>query len=258
MNDELVHFDVCQSMKQHKEISVFSIVDVYYENEQEVPIEEKFSIEPLAAVLMNFDCEGIKEYEETVCALTGMGSYSYAPKKLDLDLKNRPTPPTKPSVEEPPVLELKELLGHLRYMFLGNGNTLPVIIAADLSAQQVEALISVLQKYKKAIGQTIADIIGIPPDIYTHKIQLEEDCTPTIEHQRRLNLPMQEVVKKEIIKWLDAGVVYPISDSKQVSPVQCVPKKEGMTVVANEKNELIPLRRVTDWRVCMDYRKLNS
>lgn len=69
---------------------------------------------------------------------------------------------------------------------------------------------------------------------------------------------MQEVVKKEIIKWLDAVVVYPIFDSKWVSPAQCVPKKGSMTVVSNEKNELIPLRPVTGWRVCMEYRKLNS
>lgn len=120
-------------MKQHKEMGVFSIVDVYYEDEQEVPIEEKFFVEPLAAVLMNFDSEGIEEYEEIVCALTGMGSYSYALKKLDLDLKNRPIPPAKPSIEEPPVLELKELPGHLRYVFLGSGNTLPMIIAANLN-----------------------------------------------------------------------------------------------------------------------------
>ena len=69
---------------------------------------------------------------------------------------------------------------------------------------------------------------------------------------------MKEVVKKEIIKWLDSGVIYPISDSTWVSPLQCVPKKGGMTVVANEKNELIPTRTVTGWRICMDYRKLNK
>ena len=80
----------------------------------------------------------------------------------------------------------------------------------------------------------------------------------SIEHQRCLNPPMQEVVKKEIIKWLDAGVIYPIADSSWVCPVQCVPKKGGMTVVPNEKNELVPMRPVTGWRVCMDYRKLNS
>ena len=83
------------------------------------------------------------------------------------------------------------------------------------------------------------------------------DHKPSIKHQRRLNPPMQEVVKKEIFKWLDAGVIYPITDSSWVCPVQCVPKKGGMTVVPNEKNELVPMRPVTGWRVCMDYRKLN-
>ena len=84
------------------------------------------------------------------------------------------------------------------------------------------------------------------------------DHKPSIEHQRRLNPPMQEVVKNEIIKWLDAGVIYPVADSSWVSPIQCVRKKGGMTVVPNEKNELVPMRPVTGWRVCMDYRKLNS
>ena len=69
---------------------------------------------------------------------------------------------------------------------------------------------------------------------------------------------MQEVMKKEIIKWLDVGVIYPIADSSWVCPVQCVPKKGGMAVVPNEKNELVPMRPVTGWRVCMDYHKLNS
>ncbi|XP_070048961.1 uncharacterized protein [Nicotiana tomentosiformis] len=64
--------------------------------------------------------------------------------------------------------------------------------------------------------------------------------------------------EKEVIKWLDAGIVFPISDSKWVSPVQCVPKKGGMTVVVNENNDLIPTRTVTGWRICIDYRKLNK
>lgn len=69
---------------------------------------------------------------------------------------------------------------------------------------------------------------------------------------------MQEVVKKEVVKLLDAGIIYSISDSPWVSPVHVVPKKGGMAVVANEKNELIPTRTVTGWRVCIDYRKLND
>ena len=103
-----------------------------------------------------------------------------------------------------------------------------------------------------------ADIIGIPLGICSHKIELLPDHKPIIEHQRRLNPPMQEVVKKEIIKWLDAVVIYLIADSSWVCPVQCVPKKGGMTMVHNEKNELVPMRSVTIWRVGMDYLKLNA
>ena len=92
------------------------------------------------------------------------------------------------------------------------------------------------------------DIKGISPSLCMHKILLEDCCNNSVEHQRRLNPIMKEVVKKEIIKWLDAGVIYPISDSSWVSPVQCVPKKGGVTVVSNENNELIPTRTVTTFQ----------
>ena len=88
-----------------------------------------------------------------------------------------------------------------------------VIIASDLNEQQVESLVKVLKRFKKAIGWTIVDIIGIPASICSHKIQHIPDHKSSIEHQRCLNPCMQEVVKKEIIKWLDAGVIYPIADS---------------------------------------------
>ncbi|KAL5561557.1 hypothetical protein UlMin_031304 [Ulmus minor] len=87
---------------------------------------------------------------------------------------------------------------------------------------------------------------------------MEETYKPLVQPQRRLNPSMQEVVKKEVVKLMDAGIIYPISDSSWVSPVQVVPKKGGMTVVKNDKNELIPTRTVTGWRVCIDYRKLND
>ncbi|XP_062028336.1 uncharacterized protein LOC133744212 [Rosa rugosa] len=90
------------------------------------------------------------------------------------------------------------------------------------------------------------------------KVNENEGAKPTREAQRRLNPPMMEVVKKEVIKLLDCGVIYPISDSKWVSPVQVVPKKSGITVVKNEENELVPQRTVTGHRVCIDYRKLNA
>ena len=134
-------------------------------------------------------------------------------------MKNRESPPAKPSIEEAPKLELKALPPPLRYEFLGNGDTLSVIIASDLNEQQVESLVKVLKRFKRAIGWTIADIIGIPPGICSHKIQLMRDHKPSIEKQRRLNPQMQEVVKKEIIKLLDVGVIYSIADSRYLCPV---------------------------------------
>ena len=91
-----------------------------------------------------------------------------------------------------------------------------------------------------------------------HRIYMEEEHRPTIERQRRLNPNMKEIVKKEIIKLLDVGIIYPISDSEWVSPFQCVPKKSGMTVIENEEGELISKRVVDGWRVCIEYRKLNN
>ena len=91
-----------------------------------------------------------------------------------------------------------------------------------------------------------------------HKILLEEDSKPTVNAQRRLNPSMKEVVRKEVLKWLDAGVIYPIFDSSWVSLVQVVPKKGGTKVVINEKNELLLTRTVTGWRICIDYRRLKK
>uniref|UniRef100_M1DH28 Integrase core domain containing protein n=1 Tax=Solanum tuberosum TaxID=4113 RepID=M1DH28_SOLTU len=213
LNKEEVNFNICRSMKQPQDMNVLSAMEVFDEEEIGPTIEDKLAVETLAVVLMNFETDFRSDYVETVNALHGNGEHSYAPKKLNLDLKNRPSPPTKPSLEEPPVLELKQLPNHLRYVFFGTNNTLPVILAADLNDEHVQDVIKVLIRYKKAIGWIITDIIGIPSDICPHKIQLDEDYSPSIEHQWRLNPPMQEVVKKEIIKWLDARVVYPISNS---------------------------------------------
>nr|GEU89831.1 reverse transcriptase domain-containing protein [Tanacetum cinerariifolium] len=90
------------------------------------------------------------------------------------------------------------------------------------------------------------------------KAALITDFTPAVQHQRRMNLKIHDVIKQEVIKLLDAGLIYPISDSSWVSPVHCVPKKGGFIVVENEENELIPTRLVTGWRVCIDYHKLNE
>ena len=137
-------------------------------------------------MIKNFDSECIEEYESLVAALD-RGDVWFKPKKFELDMKNRESPPAKPSIEEAPKLELKALPPHLRYEFLGKGDTLLVIIASDLDEQQVQSFVKVLKRFKRAIGWTTADIIGIPPGICSHKIQLMPNYKPSIEHQRRLN-----------------------------------------------------------------------
>nr|GEY50229.1 reverse transcriptase domain-containing protein [Tanacetum cinerariifolium] len=132
----------------------------------------------------------------------------------------------KSSVDEPLEVELKDLPPHLKYAFLEGDNKLPVIIAKDLGDEEKSALI--------------------------------KDYKPAVQHQRRVNPKIHDVIKKEVKKLLDAGLIYPISDNPWVSPVHCVPKKGVFTVVENEENELIPTCLVTRWQVYIDYRKLNK
>nr|GEV17339.1 reverse transcriptase domain-containing protein [Tanacetum cinerariifolium] len=127
----------------------------------------------------------------------------------------------KSSIDEPTKVELKDLPPHLEYAFLEGDDKLPVIIVKVLSMEEKTALIKVMKSHKRAIAWKLSDI-------------------------------------KEVLKLLDAGLIYPISDSLWVSPVHCVPKTGGFTVVENEENELIPTRLVTGWRVCIDYHKLNE
>nr|GFB88349.1 reverse transcriptase domain-containing protein [Tanacetum cinerariifolium] len=103
-----------------------------------------------------------------------------------------------------------------------------------------------------------SDIKGIDPEFCSHKILLEEEHSPKVQSQRRVNPKIHDVIKKEVEKLLDAGLIYPISDSPWVSPIHCVPKKGGMAVIKNDENELVPTRLVTGRRVCIDYRKLNE
>ena len=149
----------------------------------------------------------------------------------DLVVKEIIEEEASPLPKEAPKVELKSLPSNLRYEFLGPNSTYPVIENASLNEVETEKLLYVLKKYPKAIGYTIDDIKGINQSLCMHRILLEEDYKPSIEHQRRLNPNMKEVVKKEVLKLLDAGVIYHISDSNWVSPVQVVPKKGGLTVL---------------------------
>nr|GEW16942.1 reverse transcriptase domain-containing protein [Tanacetum cinerariifolium] len=184
------------------------------------------------------------------------------------DLSSPPLPPQelkvveptneKSSIDEPPVVELKDLPPHLEYAFLEGDDKLPVIIAKDLKDEEKTALIKVLKSHKQAIAWQLSDIKGINLEFCTHKILMKDDFKPAVQHHIRVNPKIHDVIKKEVLKLLDAGLIYPILDSPWVSPVHCVPKKGGFTIVENKENELIPTRLVTGWRVCIDYEKLND
>jgi hypothetical protein len=146
------------------------------------------------------------------------------------------------TVLEPPKKELKPLSDTLKYKFLGPANSLPAIIASDLVGAQEEKLLDISKEHKEAISWTIKDIKGISPSVVMHKIHLEENAKPSRKPQRRLNPAMQEVVRAEVIKLLDARIIYPISNSKWVNPIHVVPKQARLTVVKNKDNELVPTR----------------
>ena len=258
VNDEKVTFNVLKAMRFPDEVEECSMVNmleyvVSEEFEKGCHEDHEEPTRPKEDVKMTEEIGALVAWVDRASA-TVFRERKFEP----LGLADCETKKPRPSIEEPPILELKPLPSHLRYAYLGESETLPVIISALLTRDQEQELLAVLKKFKKALGWTIADIKGISPAICMHKILLEECYNNSVEQQRRLNPIMKEVVKKEIIKWLDAGIIYPISDSSWVSPVQCVPKKGGMTVVTNDNNELIPTRTVTGWRVCMDYRKLNK
>ncbi|GJX37499.1 reverse transcriptase domain-containing protein, partial [Tanacetum coccineum] len=175
-----------------------------------------------------------------------------------MDLKQGEIIKAKSSMEEPPELELKDLPSHLEYAYLEEKDKLSVIIAKGLKDVEKEALLKVLKSHKQAIAWKITDIKGIDHRFCTHKILMEDDYKPMVQSQRRVNPKIHEVIKKEVLKLLDADMIYPISDNPWVSPMHCVRKKGGIIVVVNEENELISTRLVTRWRVCIDYRKLNE
>ncbi|KAJ9563430.1 hypothetical protein OSB04_008590 [Centaurea solstitialis] len=240
VHDQRVTFNVLDSLKypdEREECSTLSEIETW--------CEEK----TLGEILWDADTDDEAEDDsEEVPLVTAAFEV--------LDNEDRKT--LVPSLEVAPDLELKQLPSNLKYAFLGDSGKLPVIISSSLEVDQEEKLVQMLKLHTKAIGWTIADLKGISPTICQHKIILEDKNFNSVDPQRRLNPVMKDVVKKEILKWLDAGIIYPIASSTCVSPVQCVPKKGGVTVITNDKNELIPTRTVTGWRICMDYRRLNK
>ncbi|GKC44005.1 reverse transcriptase domain-containing protein [Tanacetum coccineum] len=137
---------------------------------------------------------------------------NYLP-EIQKELKVCEVKTDKSSIDEPPEVDLKDLPHRLEYAFLEGDDKLPVIIAKDLSMDEKSALIKVLKSRKRVIAWKLSDIKGINLEFCTHQILMEEDYKPTVQHQRRVNPKIHDVIKKEVEKLLDAGLIYPITDS---------------------------------------------
>ncbi|BBN70423.1 transposable element gene [Prunus dulcis] len=255
--DETIAFKVFEASKfPSDEHEVFHLDAIDTMVKEALPMSYLEPIE--ACITQSIRKEEVDSLEAVISPLLlelacSMDSYIEIGKRYANQFESLPPPTNKA-----PELELKQLPKHLKYAYLGENETLPVIIASHLGPNDENKLLRVLKEHKTAIGWSIADIKGISPTLCMHKILLEDNAMPKRDAQRRLNPNMKEVVRKEVIKLLNVGIIYPISDSKWVSPVQVVPKKSGITVVKNEANELVPTRMTTGWRVCIDYRKLNT
>nr|GEV55421.1 reverse transcriptase domain-containing protein [Tanacetum cinerariifolium]GEV63774.1 reverse transcriptase domain-containing protein [Tanacetum cinerariifolium] len=164
----------------------------YYDPERDIQM--------LEAILNSDPVPSLPNHEQSVPSFTN-------------ELKACEAKTIKSSVDEPPEVELKDLPPHLKYAFLEGGNKLPVIIAKELGDEEKAALIKVLKSHKRAIAWKLFDIQGINPEFCTHKILMEEDYKLAVQHQRRVNPKIHDVIKKE-----------------------------------NEENELIPTRLVTGWQ----------
>ncbi|CAM8901295.1 unnamed protein product [Rhodiola kirilowii] len=253
---EVYSFDIFRAMKHPMEFEEIHALDTLDDLVQE--IRPELRTDPLEAVLNGAisPYKLTEDLHETVAHLTI--SEPLTPEFEVNEVKLFKSNTFLPSVVQAPKIELKPLPGHLKYAFLGDNDTLPVIIKSGLETSQEQSLIKVLKQHKLAIGWTLADLRGVSPAVCMHRILLEDGAKPSREPQRRLNPIMMEIVQKEIQKLLDADVIYPISDSQWVSPVHVVPKKSGITVEEDAEGNMVTTRVKNGWRMCIDYRKLNA
>ncbi|CAM8981892.1 unnamed protein product [Rhodiola kirilowii] len=256
LEGEVFSFDIFRTMKHPIEFEEVHALDALDDLVQEVKPEPR--ADPLELVLNGAESsyELAEGLHETLAHLTISEPLTpgYKVNKVKLFKSNT----FLPSVMQAPEIELKPLPVHLKYAFLGENNTLPVIIKSGLETDQERRLIKVLRQHKLAIGWTLADLRGVSPAVCMHRILLKDGAKLSREPQRRLNPIMMEIVQKEIQKLLDADVIYPISDSQWVSPVHVVPKKTGITVEEDTEGKMVTTRVKNGWRMCIDYRKLNA
>ena len=206
VQEDEVKFNVFEAVRHPAESDTCFMVEIV----EAIVSSQSGLTDPLEASLVENESENLSEEAEEY--VKWMDSFGHNRRKYFESLGERVKTPV-PSIEQPPKMEQKPLPSHLKYAYLGVESTLPVIISASLTALEEEKLLRVLLDHKHALGWSLADLKGIRPSMCMHRILLEDGHKPSVEAQRRLNPTMKEVVRKEVLKWLDTGVIYPISDS---------------------------------------------
>ena len=212
VQEDEVKFNVFEGVRHPAESDTCFIVETM----EAIVSSQSGLTNPLEASLVQSDSEKlgekVKEY------VKWMDSFEPNRRKY-FESQGENTKNPVPSVEQPPKMEKKPLPSHLKYAYLGNASTLPLIISASLIAIEEDKLLRALRDHKNVLGWSLADLKGIRLSMCMHRILLENGHKPSVEAQRRLNPTMKEVVHKEVLKWLDTGVIYPISDNAWVSPI---------------------------------------
>nr|XP_009791098.1 PREDICTED: uncharacterized protein LOC104238442 [Nicotiana sylvestris] len=202
VDDEEAVFNVYRAIqlrRHYDELSMISVVEA----DEHIHYPNVYLDDSLEKSLMLLDSLGVDEEVEEIMQILDT-SCAYLQGAHPFEPLNRPEgPPPKPSIEEAPKLELKPLPPHLQYSYLGDSDTLPVIVSSDLSKLQEEKLLRVLREHKRALGWTMSDIKGISPAFCMHKILMKDGHKPSVEQQRRLNPIMKEVVDKAKVKAIE-------------------------------------------------------
>ena len=224
VGNEAVHFNLNRSL-EHPDVDAESCMAVENNSLLSVELNSDCTLQhSINEIEMNFqylksiECEMLPSSLYNKEMVTSMNENS----QDDVCSQGQKTTERETSAEG---LILKELPSHLKYDFLVPEKRKPVIISDALTESKEQKLLEILRKYKEAIAWSIEDLKGISPSICMHKILMNDNAKTSIEHQRRLNPVMKEVIRKEVLKWLNAGFIYAISDSSWVSPVHVVPKK---------------------------------
>jgi len=178
----------------------------------EVNLIENLTSEHMKELELETDCDFELESDDFNLDHVVESTVNWASNPLSSNVE--PTNLTHPSSELSPSLELKALPAHLKYVYLGEQETFPVIITSHLNDRHEEDLKVILRKYREAIGWTVTDIKGLSPTIVQHRIHLNEDATLKRDSRRRLNPIIQKVVHAESMKLLNNEIIYPISDSQ--------------------------------------------